>query len=245
MHSRLTVKYQCNCANSTSVVIWNVDVWNDIMERTWDSWSKANISSTCHRIHESRSPLSFSVGNIREMHSNGCQQQTNIIWTLVFVWESSIKFSKYLRKVRKACHLTRLISWPLLSQEETSQAKMNKSFQQTKSKKLVSPRIELGTSSVLDWRDNQLHHETLLIFLDQGTCLRTEILGFLDGALERQTTSYYLHGVFNWNWLCKFVLHLSPRNRWNLLWYSGWSIGMVHNSIWILRPGQRLLLGCC
>ena len=25
---------------------------------------------------------------------------------------------------------------------------------------MVSPRIELGTSSVLDWRDNQLHHET-------------------------------------------------------------------------------------
>jgi len=26
---------------------------------------------------------------------------------------------------------------------------------------MASPRLELGTFSVLDWRDNQLHHETI------------------------------------------------------------------------------------
>jgi len=32
--------------------------------------------------------------------------------------------------------------------------------------KMASPRLELGTFSVLDWRDNQLHHETMLLRFD-------------------------------------------------------------------------------
>lgn len=31
-----------------------------------------------------------------------------------------------------------------------------------KKKYLISSRLELETFSVLDWRDNQLHHETMM-----------------------------------------------------------------------------------